>query len=275
MLSRLESRFGRWAIPNVTVMIIAGQVLLFFLQITNAGQGNELDKIHLLPSAVMRGEVWRLFTFLFTPPAMGSIFILFYWMLMYLFGTGLEQQWGTFRYNVFLLVGYLASIVAAFIAYAFGYDVIASNGFLYGTLLLAFARLFPDFTLNMFLILPIKIKWIALLMWIGYGYTFLTGNWMGRMMIFASVFNYLLFFGKEHLREWKQGHRRRSYQATAKAATKKILHQCLVCELNSENSPRTLFRYCSKCEGQCCYCPEHIQNHEHVVDDVAPGSAGG
>ena len=84
------------------------------------------------------------------------------------------------------------------------------------------------------------------------------------MLIFASVLNYLLFFGNEHLQEWKQGHRRRTHQATVKAASKKIQHQCLVCELNSENSPRTLFRYCSKCEGQSCYCPEHIQNHEHV-----------
>ncbi len=266
MLSRLESRFGRWAIPNVTVIIIAGQVLLYFLQFTQAGNGNGLDKIELLPSAVMRGEVWRLFTFLFTPPASRSIFVIFYWMLMYMFGNALEQQWGTFRYNVFLLVGCLASVAAAFIAYALGVDLVASNGFLYGTLFLAFARLFPDYTINLYFILPVKIKWLALLMWIWYGFTFLTGDWMGRMLIFASVLNYLLFFGKEHLQEWKQGNRRRSYQATVKAATQKIQHQCRVCELNSENSPKTLFRYCSKCPGQSCYCPEHIQNHEHVSD---------
>jgi len=264
MLSRLESRFGRWAIPNVTVIIIAGQVLLYFLQITRAGQGGELAKIHLLPSAVLQGEVWRLFTFLFTPPETRSLFVLFYWILMYMFGSGLEKQWGAFRYNIFLLLGYLSSIAATFIAYALGYDIIASNGFLYGTVFLAFARLFPDFTINVYFILPIKIKWLALLMWIGYGYTFLKGDWMGRMLIFASVLNYLLFFGKEHLRDWKQGNRRRSFQAKAKSAAKVIQHQCLVCDLNNENSPKTLFRYCSKCEGQCCYCPEHIQNHEHV-----------
>ena len=267
MLSRLESRFGRWAIPNVTVIIIAGQVLLYFLQITSAGHGGELDKIVLLPSAVMRGEVWRLFTFLFTPPASRSIFVIFYWMLMYMFGNALEQQWGTFRYNLFLLVGCLASIAATFIAYAFGVDMVASNAFLYGTLFLAFARLFPDYTINLYFILPVKVKWLALLMWIWYGFTFLTGDWMGRMLIFASVLNYLLFFGKEHLQEWKQGHRRRTHQAIVKAAAKKIQHQCRVCELNSENSPRTLFRYCSKCAGQSCYCPEHIQNHEHVVSE--------
>ncbi|MGI9428256.1 MAG: hypothetical protein ACR2NM_06335 [Bythopirellula sp.] len=265
LLSRLESRFGHWAIPNVTVIIIAGQILLFFLQQARIGQGNALDKIHLLPGAVLQGEVWRLFTFLFTPPADRTILIIFYWILMYLFGSALEQSWGTFRYNMFLLVGYLASVVASFIAYALGYDFAASNGFLYGSIFLAFARIFPDYTLLLFFILPMKVKWLALLMWISYGYGLLKGDWMDRMLIIASVLNYLLFLGGEHVREWKHGHRRRSFQAKTKAAAQALVHQCLVCGLDSETSPKTLFRYCSKCEGQCCYCPEHIRNHEHVT----------
>lgn len=269
LISRLESRFGRWAIPNVTAIIIAGQVLLYFLQVTQAGRGGELAKIHLLPSAVMQGEVWRLVTFVFTPPASRSLFVIFYWILMHLFGTSLEQHWGTFRYNIFLLLGYLASVVAAFIAYGFGFDIIADNGFLYGTLFLAFARVNPDFTINLYFILPIKIRWLALLMWIFYGYQFVTGNWMERMLVFASVFNYLLFFGRGHISEWKHGQRRRSFESKVKAASKAITHQCEVCEKNSENSPKTLFRYCSKCEGQRCYCPEHIQDHEHVGSEQA------
>ena len=265
LLTRLESRYGRWAIPNVTVIFIAGQVLLYFLQRARIGQGDALAKIHLLPGAVLEGEVWRVFTFLFTPPADQTILVIFYWILMYLFGSGLEQVWGTFRYNVFLLIGFLASVIATFIAYAFGYNIPASNGFLYGSIFLAFARIFPDYTLMLFFILPIKVKWLALLMWLGYAYGLLKGDWMDRMLIIASVFNYLLFLGGEHIRQWKQGYRRRSYQAKAKAASRALVHQCRVCGLDSENSPKTLFRYCSKCEGQCCYCPDHIQKHEHVT----------
>jgi len=82
LLSRLESRFGRWAIPNVTVLIIAGQVLLYFLQVTQAGRGDELSKIVLLPSAVMQGEVWRLVTFLFVPPPSRSLLMIFFWMFI-------------------------------------------------------------------------------------------------------------------------------------------------------------------------------------------------
>jgi len=292
MLSRLESRFGRWAIPNVTVIIIAGQVLLYFLNFVQRGQiggGDPFSNLYLEPAKIIEGQVWRLFTCVFLPPNKILIFAFITWSLFYTFGSTLEYYWGTFRYNVFLLVGLFANILAAFITWylwglprpflptsvVIGSSAAASNALLFGSVILAFARVRPDFILNIFFILPVKIKWLALLAWISYAYGFLKGPGMARVLIFAGILNYVLFFGREHLREWKQGHRRRSFQAKVNSATKSVRHQCLVCDLNSGNSPKTLFRYCSKCEGQSCYCPEHIQNHEHVVADVASGSAGG
>jgi len=270
LLQRLESRLRPWAIPNLTSIIIAGQVLLYVARMVFAAQNPGADpfaKIQLIPSQVFSGEIWRLFSFPFIPPKTVILFAAFTWYLFYLFGTALENQWGTVRYNIFLCIGYFANIVATFLAWTQGVDLIASNAFLYGTVFLAFARLFPDFVINVMLVLPIKIKWLALLAWIGYAYGIMTGNWMDRMLIVASVLNYLLFFGREHWHELKQGQRRRSFQTKTNTATHALAHQCLVCGLNSGDSPRTLFRYCSKCVGQCCYCPEHIQEHEHVGND--------
>lgn len=265
---KLEARLRRWAIPNPTAIIIAGQVLLYLVQIgSQAGQfgGDPFDKIYLDPERVLQGEVWRLITFAFVPPQTTIIWAIFGWLIFYFFGTTLEATWGTFRYNLFLVIGIVTNIAAAFVAWSMGALTIADNGFLYGTVFLAFARLFPDFVINVFFVLPVRIKWLALLAWIGYGYAFVSGGWMGRMLIIASLFNYFVFFGRDHLREWKQGHRRRSFQARA-ARVGKPVHTCLVCGLDSEASPKAAFRYCSKCAGQCCYCPEHIQNHEHVTE---------
>jgi hypothetical protein len=288
LVSRLERRFGRFAIPNLTVFLIAGQACLYLAALMP--QGVSLERIALDPARVLHGEVWRLVTFLFTPPNTAPIFVLFYFMLLHLFGNSLEHYWGTFRYNLFLLVGYVANVGAAFIATAFAggfalnlpeglqsaVGATASNGFLYGSIFLAFARLYPDFILNLFFVLPIRIKWLALLAWLGYGYAFLRsaaeGDWMTMMVVVASVLNYLLFFGPEHIREWRHGHRRRSFQTKAKKATAAPRHECRVCGLNSDESPKTLFRYCSKCAGQACYCPEHIRDHEHVAAEAAATS---
>lgn len=268
-LKHLESRIRPWAVPNLTVILIAGQVLLYLVQMARVGGnfgGDALSKINLDPGMVLQGEVWRLFTFAFAPPQMSMIWAFFYWMIFYLCGTTLENEWGIVRYNAFLLIGLLANIVAAFVAWSFGALDIASNGFLYSTVFLAFARMYPNFIINLFLILPIQIKWLALLMWIGLGYGLVVGDWMQRLLIVASVFNYLVFFGRDHWRDLKQTQRRRSYQARTEKAAKPPVHKCRICGLDSNESPKTSFRYCSKCTGQCCYCPEHIQDHEHVIE---------
>jgi hypothetical protein len=199
-----------------------------------------------------------------------------------MFGTTLERNWGAFRFNMFILIGWLANVIAAFAAAALVGSIAldapivlqlaptaASNEFLYSSLFLAFARLYPDFILNLFFVLPIRIKWLALLAWIGYGYLIVRGPWMTRLLVIATIFNYLLFFGQQHWRELRHGQRRRAFQAKAKKSTVAPTHQCRVCGLNSNDSPKTPFRYCSKCEGQACYCPEHIRDHEHVTAEAS------
>ncbi|QDT74868.1 hypothetical protein I41_40720 [Lacipirellula limnantheis] len=283
-IDRLQRRFGWLAVPNVTITLIIGQAVLYMANLpTKLGmrlQGVSLDRVMLDPAKVMEGEVWRLATFMFTPPNIGPLFVIFYFALLHLFGSTLEQQWGTFKYNLFLLVGYIANVAAAFLGAALlgaqvqeigGSKLVlasitAPNSFLYLSVFLAFARLYPDFIINLFFVLPIRIKWLALLAWISYAYVLVTGNSMDRALIIATILNYLLFFGGEHVREWRQGQRKRTFQSQAKRATAAARHVCAVCGISSVESPRTLFRYCSKCSGQRCYCPDHIRDHEHVID---------
>lgn len=281
VISRLESRFGRFAVPNLTLILVVGQVFLYVVRHFAPGAADEdvLEKVRLLPADVLAGQVWRLVTFLFDPPLSNPLFAFFFWYLFYLMGSTLEANWGTFRYNVFLLVGYAASLVSAFGTYfamksaGLPAELIAqtpaNNGFLYGTVFLAFARLYPDFVLYIMFLLPVKIKWLAWLQWIFYGFTFFGGDWMVKGMIVASVANYLLFFGRDIWQGAIQGRRRMQHRARTLKAQGKLVHRCTVCGLSSDTSPQTQFRYCSKCDGERCYCSEHLQNHEHVSQEAA------
>jgi hypothetical protein len=167
---------------------------------------------------------------------------------------------------VFLGIGYVASVAVTFVFwFTFGIPgQTASNVFLYGTVFLAFARFYPDFVINVMFILPVKIRWLALLTWITYGVTFLAGPWITKLMIAAAVLNYFVFFGRDIWHDVKHGHRRMLFRAKALGGTTTLVHRCSVCGLTSKQSPQVLFRYCSKCDGDC-YCPEHIQNHEHTL----------
>jgi len=266
---RLEKRFSRWAIPNVTLIIIAGQVMLFVAGILQDGRRNVFERIELDPGMVVQGEVWRLVTFAFVPFTTAPLFAVITWLLFYRFGSALEQEWGVVRYNLFLLLGLVINVIAVFVAWYWDAFTSATNWFLYGTVFLAFARLFPNYVIHLFFVLPIQIKWLALVAWIGYGYSFVIEDGTGRMLILASLSNYLLFFWREHWLDLKNRQRKRAFEAkTSKAATQ-LVHKCLVCGLDSKSSPKTSFRYCSKCDGQACYCPEHIRDHEHITEESA------
>ncbi len=256
LLDKLERKFRRIAIPNLTLYLIIGQAIFF---VGSRSRQIDIGRAILLPELVLEGEWWRLFTFLFIPPASSVIFIFFAWYLFYLMGSALENGWGAFRYNLFLLIGWGVTVAVSFILPSLP----ASNLFLGGSVFLAFAFLYPEFQLYLFFILPVKIKWLAILTWLWYGYQFLTGSWQMRLMILASVSNFLLFFGKDILWRVKTGGRAMAAQARDLTKGKEPFHRCTVCGKTDVSHPSMEFRYCSECGG-LGYCMEHILNHGHV-----------
>lgn len=258
LLDRLQRRFGRYAVPNVTLILIAGQVALY---VVGLAQPQVLEKAALIPRQVLQGEVWRLVSFVFQPPPIHPILAFFFWYLFYLMGTALEHTWGTFRYNVYLLVGYVATVAVSFVTP----DMPASVGFLQGSVFLAFAYLYPDFQIMLMFILPVKIKWLAMLTWIGYFFALAFGSMLIRLLVAASICNFVLFFGKDILVRIRSGHRRMVGQARQVAAKNKPRHQCTICGITNLTHPEMDFRYCSKCDGSPCYCQEHLRDHAHIV----------
>lgn len=270
ILSRMERKFGRFAIPHVTLGLIVCQVLAYaFIFAPRLVQNQEPfdERLFLIPRLVLDGELWRLATFLVVPPFTNFFFAFFFWYLFYLMGTSLERHWGAFRYNVYLLIGYVATVSVSFLTP----DSSASNGYLQASVFLAFAFLYPEFELYIFFLLPVKIKWLALLTWIGYGLTVALGDWSSRLLVLASVANFLLFFGSDILERIRIGRRRMAVQAANFAVREKpYFHRCLTCGTTDRTHPNMEFRYCSKCAGNCCYCMEHLKDHEHVAASEKP-----
>ena len=257
-LNRLERIFGRFAITNLSLYLVIGQVLVFTLALF--GRPDILDLIALLPAAVLEGQIWRVVTFLFVPPLdpsrltmVGAVFLAFGWYMFWLMGSALESYWGSFRYNLFIFTGWFLTMAVAFL-FPFSW---ATNAFLAGTVFLAFAFLNPDFQLMIFFILPVKIKWLALIAWVGYAITFFKGGWPEKLGVLAAVGNFLLFFTGEIITRIRTGRRRMEQQArtsAARAAEREPRHRCVVCGKNDLTHPNEDFRYA---DDDQCYCSEH------------------
>jgi hypothetical protein len=186
LLSRLERRFGRFAIPNLISLIVGGMAIVWLLTLLKPEFQTRLT---LDLFAVRRGEVWRLVTFLFIPPQLSPFWLLISLYFTWWVGSSLDQQWGAFKFNAYYLIGALGTMVAAVIAGA------AGNVWLDASLFLAFATIFPDVQILLFFILPVRVKWLGIISALGIGYEAATGGWGVRASIVAALMNYVLFFG--------------------------------------------------------------------------------
>ena len=186
----LERKLRRYAISDLMKYIVIGQGIVFALLYIWPTLGYQLySLITLTRTGLMRGQIWRLVTFVFVPPSSSPIFILFALYFYYMIGVGLDNQWGTVKFNLYYLVGMLGSIIAALIT---GY---ADNTFLNLSLFFAYAALYPDEQVLLFMILPIKMKYLALVDAALYLYYFIVGTASTRITIVLCLLNVVLFLG--------------------------------------------------------------------------------
>lgn len=195
-LDRLEGKLRRFSIPHLMTYIVGGMAIVFVADLLLPL--NLYGLLALNMSRVLEGEIWRLVTFIFLPPSTSVLWIVFSLYFYWLIGNGLEAQWGAFRFNAFYLVGILGSILAAVFT---GY---AENTYLNLSLFLAFAAIYPNFEVRVFMILPVKMKYLALIDLAVYVLMFITGTWSTRIAILFSLANVILFFGGHFIRYIKQ-----------------------------------------------------------------------
>ncbi len=209
---------------------------------------------------VLAGEVWRLLTFFFVPFTRDPIFLLFAYLIFYMMGNALEGYWGVVRYNSFLWLGAVLTIAAAAIVH----DQAFSASFLQGTVFLAFATINPDFELRLFFVLPVKVKWLAMIQAAGYLLAMLGGAWSIVLMVLASVGNYLVFFGPGLLTRVKNAARRAEWERQQLNTDNAPRHTCTTCGIDSNVDPKMDFRYCSQCDGEHAYCTSHLRDHQCI-----------
>ena len=257
LLNKLERNFGQFAIPNLTMMLVASQALCFIL----ASVKPEFVKdLALVPHLVLQGEFWRIATFMVVPPQVHPIIAFFALYIFYFMGTSLEEKWGIFRYNLYIFISFIATLIAAFL----GPVWIADNIYIESSVFLAFAFLYPDFEFLLFFILPVKVKYLAWFTWFIYALQLLTGSPSEKTLIIASLCNFFLFFGSELRSRIKNEFRRKSFEAKQTTLANRHLHQCATCNITERVNRDMEFRVCSKCRNGEEYCVNHIHSHEHT-----------
>lgn len=189
-IQTLLRRILRFSIPNLMTYIIGGQALLFVL-----GYGGlpVYSLFSLTRDGLFRGEIWRLVTFVFLPESTSLVNVVFSLYLYWLIGSALESRWGSNRFTAYYLFGMAGAILAGLLT---GYGM---NTYLNLSLFLAFAALFPDFELMLFFIIPVKVKYLALLDAALLLYSLIANPWSAKAAILLSLLNFIFFLGGDML----------------------------------------------------------------------------
>lgn len=272
-LDKMERRFGRYAIKNLTMYLLAGYAIGYLLSFT---MPQLLSYFTLEPALVLKGQVWRLLSWVIIPPNDNIIFVIFMMLLYYSLGNTLENYWGAFRYNVYIFSGILFTVIGAFIVNGLiggitGFGSLYSTYYINMSIFLACASIMPDYQLLFYGIIPIKMKWLAILDVVLLAVDAVQGGLIIRIVIIASLLNFIIFFfcnRNLHGHSPKQAARRKKFQKQISRPQNQYAggakHRCAVCGRTELDDPTLEFRYCSKCNGNYEYCQDHLFTHEHV-----------
>jgi len=237
-----------------------------------------------LPSRIMMWELWRLVTWVFFPPSGNIFFLAIALYFYYMIGSTLEREWGVAKFTVYYIIGLVLNVVYGFIiyfAYGTALDIFFFSPltplYLNFSMLFAFATLFPDFVIRLFLVIPIKIKWLALFNAVFFLYEIIqqlvAGNYLIAFLPIVASLNYVIVCGDDllsYIRPLKVrtspqvvNFKKAAKQVKREMADKPYRHKCAVCGKTDTEYPDLEFRYCSRCNGYHCFCNEHINNHIH------------
>lgn len=278
-MNKFEKKFGRYAIYDLHKYFVFASMIGLVLSQFEMGQ-IILSYLRFDMGAVLRGQVWRLFTWMFVFEG-GFLNIIFLLCLIPM-GKSLENFLGTFRMNVYLIGGVILNIVGGVLVYlvtllttGVGFTVYLSTYYILLSIFMALALVIPDGTVHLYFILPIKMKWMLVVylltllydIYLSFSMHWTFGIVYGTQIILALA-NLFLFVWIAGIRvDRNHRKRQRQFQAQMNSVPRPgtvARHTCAICGRTEKDNPDLMFRYCSKCSGNKEYCNDHLFTHEHM-----------
>ena len=266
----------RLGITGLMRYIVGANAVIYLLSLF--ARGGSLNFLCMDPASVLRGELWRIVTYVLLPTN-GGIFLVISLFFYYWLGESLERLWGSTKFTVYYVSGTLLTALASLLAYLIDGISVPIYGAVYvnTALFLAFALNYPDAMVNIYFIIPVKMKWLAALEGILYALSVVTAiaarMWGQALMPIVALLNLFVFFTPDFLRKADRvkAHTRPQAVQFRRAVKeqqrqKGYHHKCSVCGRTDTDYPDLQFRYCSKCAGYHCFCEDHIFNHTHFTE---------
>ena len=256
---RMEHRFGHLGIPGLVRILAFFKLVTWVLMLSNPAF---YEALYFQLEGIYKGEVWRLASFLILPASGGSIIgIIFEVIFLLVIGDSLERAWGPFGVTLYFFASAAIGIlVCLLLSIHIRYPSLA-NMPIYASLVMAAGCLYPDSMVRLYLMIPIKLKWIAALS--GSYVLFVVYNapdflahglpMLSCLIPFLRVFLPTLIKGAQQRRQVTA--RRRRFER-GKLPETEAFHICERCGATEVTEPDRDFRINAAGEELCSACRE-------------------
>jgi len=257
--NNFERRFGWLAFPGFLRYYAMLQVLSSVVMLLRP---ELVDKLWFSWSAIVtRGEWWRVVTCLFSTPQLSLqqplsiIFLIFMVMIAFMISDALEAAWGEFKTSLFFYSGVIGLVLANAIL-PMGGRMLLDSAFL------AFATLFPKVELRFNFIIPVQVRFLAMLLALFLLWPVLKGppiySAIYLLYLALALHHYVLWAGIPALRRTvRSSVKMRKLTSEKTAAAKEGFYRCAICERTDVSNPELEFRVGS--DGRD-YCEDHLQS---------------
>jgi membrane associated rhomboid family serine protease len=291
-LDRFCYRHPRFGIKNLMKYIVVLNIAVYILFMVDTRMVF-IKYLYFNPLSILRGQFWRLLTYVFVPVEANVLFFAIMQYFYYFIGTRLEAEWGSGRFTFYYVFSVLVSaLIGVFLYLLTGsqyLDLLSAN-YINLSLFFAFATMYPEARVLLFFFIPVKIKWLAVIT--AAYYLFSVARYFAmfpyNLMPIAALIAYFLFFGNTLIRliretvgtlfrrpynqkvvnfsRIKRSARKKAAGNPGKRKETPYTRKCAVCGRTDAEFPNLDFRYCSKCAGYHCFCEEHINSHIHFTE---------
>ena len=276
----LHPNFG---IPNLMLYIVIGNIAFYLLSMFSSMDSSSFYYTLCLSwDGLRHGQIWRLLSFSFLPSDNNAFFLLITCYFYYWIGSTLEREWGTAKFTIYYLSGIVLTVLGTILtSLVTGADyLVFGAAYVNLAMFFAFAMLYPDAQVLLFFIIPVKIKWLAIVDACLFAFNIFSAltmrSWINAVLPVVALLNFFIFFApelgrfaqKEHRRSRQAAHFHNTVRQTQREQSAQgYRHKCAVCGRTDVTNPELQFRYCSKCAGYHCFCSDHIFNHVHFTEE--------
>lgn len=193
---KIERKLWFFRIPNLTFILVVISAFVYLIDYVSILQGGQIFLKRLLyfdKYLILKGQIWRIFGFVFTGLDDSLLFALLQAYFLYFLGTCLEVNVGERRFSLFYTFGVVFLVISGFLTGA------TTILFLNMTMFFAFATINPNRKLLLFFFIPIKTMWLGVFdgiyFLINLVVAVLRKDIAMALSILASLASFLIFFG--------------------------------------------------------------------------------